>query len=125
MVLAVLAVRFAFGTLESKGWQIVRLTCEVTAGGVAFVGGAFVLARQATRELIELLEEARWRSGGLGRSERLGGGVGATMNQCDNSRRRCAATDHAQRRCLCRLPAAQNVGHEHATSVREYAQCGR
>jgi PST family polysaccharide transporter len=66
MILAVLAVRHGFGHVESKILQIVRLTCEVLAGGVAFVGGAFVLARQATRELIELLKSslAKRRAGG-------------------------------------------------------------
>jgi PST family polysaccharide transporter len=58
MVLAVLAVRFAFGNVSSKAWVVLRLVCEILAGGFVFVVAAFVIARQATRGLMDLLKSS-------------------------------------------------------------------
>jgi len=58
LVLAVLLVRFAFGPVESRPMLVVRLCCEITAGALAFVGAALLVARSASRELMELVRGA-------------------------------------------------------------------
>ena len=54
MVLAVLAVRFAFGDVQSKGVLVVRLVCEIVAGGLVFAVSAWFIARRVSTELVEL-----------------------------------------------------------------------
>ena len=60
MVAAVLGVRFALARLGLHGvaGKIVPLAAETTAGAIAYVLSALVVARSASRELLELLRRA-------------------------------------------------------------------
>ncbi len=54
MVLAVLAVRFAFGDVQSKVVLVVRLVCEIVAGALVFAVSAWFVARRVSLELVDL-----------------------------------------------------------------------
>jgi len=59
LVLAVLAARHALAALGGPHPGALGLVAEIGAGGIGYVGGAFVLARGPTSELIGLLRHAR------------------------------------------------------------------
>lgn len=66
MVAAVLLVRLAFGEPQSKPLMIARLTLEILAGAVLYVGAAWVFARAMVRDFLDLLRSSllRRRAGG-------------------------------------------------------------
>lgn len=66
LVLGVLGVRLSFGHAEGRWMMVARLACEVLVGGLVFVGSAWLIARRASVEFLDLLKSAirRRRTGG-------------------------------------------------------------
>ncbi|MBK8251904.1 MAG: oligosaccharide flippase family protein [Polyangiaceae bacterium] len=64
MVAGVLLVRLAIGPVQSKSHLILRLLAEIAAGGLVFVGSAWMIARSASRELLGLVKTAMLRRRG-------------------------------------------------------------
>ena len=56
MVAAVLLVRIAFGDCDTKLLQIARLICEIVAGGVIFVGSAWMVSRSIVKDFLHLFK---------------------------------------------------------------------
>ncbi|MEZ4310490.1 MAG: oligosaccharide flippase family protein [Polyangiaceae bacterium] len=56
LVAGVLLVRLMFGDVSSRLLLIVRLLCEIVVGAIVYVGAAWLIARDASREVIALLK---------------------------------------------------------------------
>lgn len=66
MVAAVLVVRLAIGHVDTKAMLILRLVLEILAGGVIFVGAAWLVARDIVVDFVDLIKTSilKRRSGG-------------------------------------------------------------
>ena len=66
MVAAVLVVRLAIGHVDTKVMLILRLVLEILAGGVIFVGAAWLVARDIVVDFVDLIKTSilKRRSGG-------------------------------------------------------------